>query len=285
MSVASPPVTDAKSNAYLRELVLKELGIVLDAGKDYLIESRLGPIARKENLGGLEGLVTALRSGGKPDLKRTVLDAMTTNETTFLRDVTPFEVLQKTVLPSLIEARRAKRKLRIWYAASSYGQEPYSVSMILHDEFPEVMGWQLEQVGTDICRTALQRARDGKYSQLEVNRGLPARMLVKHFKKVGTDWQISDTIRKMVKFEELNLINTWPPMGTFDIVFIRNVLIYFDQETKKRIIGKVHDLLAPDGYMFLGAAETTLNIDERFGRIEGGRGGCYQRSKAASAAA
>jgi chemotaxis protein methyltransferase CheR len=285
MSVVAPAAGDPKSYAYLRELVFNELGIVLDAGKDYLIDSRLGPIARKEGLPGLDGLVAALRTGTKFDLKRSILDAMTTNETTFLRDVTPFEVLQQSVLPKLIEARRAKRKLRIWYAASSYGQEPYSVSMLMHDNFPELMGWQLEQVGTDICRTALDRARAGRYSQLEVNRGLPARLLVKHFKKEGADWQISDTIRKMVKFEELNLIGRWPPMGTFDVVFIRNVLIYFDTETKKRIIGRIHDMLAPDGYMFLGAAETTLNIDERFARAEGGKGGCYRLAKAAQAAA
>ncbi len=285
MSVVAPEAVDPKSYVYLRELVMNELGIVLDAGKEYLIASRLSPLARKAGLPGLDGLVAALRTGTKFDLKRSVLDAMTTNETTFLRDVTPFEVLQQAVLPRLIEARRARRKLRIWYAASSYGQEPYSVSMLLHDNFPELMGWQLEQIGTDICRNALERARAGRYSQLEVNRGLPARLLVKHFKKEGADWQISDSIRKMVTFEELNLINAWPPRGVFDIVFIRNVLIYFDQNTKRRIIGKVHDLLAPDGYMFLGAAETTLNLDERFTRLEGGRGGCYRLAKAASAAA
>jgi len=278
-------VTDKRSLAYLREMVLSELGIVLDEGKDYLIESRLGPIARRENLGGIDGLATTLRAGKSAELKRSVLDAMTTNETTFLRDVTPFEVLEQSVIPKLIEARRAKRKLRIWYAASSYGQEPYSVSMILHDQFPELKTWQLEQVGTDICRNALERARAGRYSQLEVNRGLPAKLLVKHFKKEGQDWQLSDSIRKMVKFDELNLIGRWPPMGTFDIVFIRNVLIYFDVETKRQVFNKIHDLLAPDGYMFLGAAESTINIDDRFMRSENGKGGCFRLAKAASAAA
>jgi len=277
--------TDKRSLAYLRDLIVKEVGIVLDEGKDYLIESRLGPIARREGLTDIDGLATALRAGKSAELKRSVMDAMTTNETTFLRDVAPFEVLEQSVLPKLIEARRSKRKLRIWYAASSYGQEPYSVSMILHDQFPELRTWQIEQLGTDICRNALTRARSGRYSQLEVNRGLPAKLLVKHFKKDGQDWQLSDTIRGMVKFEELNLINPWPPLGTFDIVFIRNVLIYFDVETKRQIFGRIHNLLAPDGFLFLGAAESTLNIDDRFVRSENGKGGCFKLAKAASAAA
>ncbi len=284
MPVETNPV-DKQVMSYLRDMVLKELGIVLDEGKDYLIESRLGPIARRESLGGLDGLATAIRTGRSPELKRSVLDAMTTNETTFLRDVTPFEVLETSVLPKLIEARRASRKLRIWYAASSYGQEPYSVSMILNDQFPELAGWQVDQLGTDICRNALERAKAGRYSQLEINRGLPARLLVKHFKKEGPDWQLSDSIRKMVKFEELNLIQRWPPMGTFDIIFIRNVLIYFDIETKRQIFGRIHDMLAPDGYMFLGSAESTLNIDDRFVRSENGKGGCFRLAKAAKAAA
>lgn len=272
----STVAVDKASFAYIRDLVLKELGIVLDASKDYLIESRLLPLAKKEGLKTLDDLVGALRANKPATLRRAVLDAMTTNETTFLRDVTPFEVLQAGVLPKLIEARRASRSLRIWYAASSTGQEPYSVSMIIHDQFPELLGWKLEQVATDICTQALTRARAGKYSQLEVNRGLPARLLVKHFKKEGGDWQLSDPIRKMVRFEELNLNGRWPPMGQFDIVFIRNVLIYFDVESKKRILGRIHDMLAPDGYLFLGAAETTLNIDERYQRAEGGKGGCYR---------
>ncbi len=277
--------TDKRSLAYLRDLIVKEVGIVLDEGKDYLIESRLGPIARREGLTNIDGLATALKAGKSAELKRSVMDAMTTNETTFLRDVAPFEVLEQSVLPKLIEARRSKRKLRIWYAASSYGQEPYSVSMILHDRFPELRTWQIEQLGTDICRNALARARAGRYSQLEVNRGLPAKLLVNHFKKDGQDWQLSDTIRNMVKFEELNLINPWPPLGTFDIVFIRNVLIYFDIEAKRQIFGRIHNLLAPDGYLFLGAAESTLNIDDRFVRSENGKGGCFRLASAASAAA
>lgn len=281
MGVGTLGVGESPAFSYIRELVMNELGIVLDAGKGYLVESRLSPIVKKEGLGTIDGLIAALRAGQSASLKRQVLDAMTTNETTFLRDMTPFEVLQQSVLPALVAARKNTRKLRIWYAASSTGQEPYSVSMIIHDQFPELLGWQLDQVATDICRSALDRAKAAKYSQLEVNRGLPARLLIKHFKKDGQDWQLSDPIRKMVKFEELNLIGRWPSMGTFDIVFIRNVLIYFDADTKRKILGRIHDLLAPDGYLFLGAAETTMNLDDRFVRAEVGRGGSYRLAKAA----
>ncbi len=275
-------VAVAKSSfGWVRDLVLTELGIVLDEGKDYLVESRLLPIVKREGLESIEALVLLLKTGRAPvALKRAVLDAMTTNETTFLRDTTPFEVLQTSVLPKLIEARRAKRKLRIWYAATSTGQEPYSVSMIINDHFPELLGWNLEQIGTDVSRHALDRAKAGRFSQLEVNRGLPAKLLIKHFKKEGQDWQLNDNIRKMIRLEEMNLNGAWPVItGTYDIVFIRNVLIYFDVPAKKKIMGRIYDLLAPDGFMFLGAAETTLNLDERFTRAEGGRGGCYKRAE------
>lgn len=272
-------VATKSSFGWVRDMVLTELGIVLDEGKDYLVESRLLPIVKREKLESIDALVGILRSNRSPVLKRAVLDAMTTNETTFLRDTTPFEVLQSTILPKLIEARRTRRRLRIWYAATSTGQEPYSVSMIINDQFPELLGWNLEQVGTDVSRQALDRARAGRYSQLEVNRGLPAKLLIKHFKRDGQDWVINDNIRKMLRCEEMNLNGPWPVIsGQYDIVFIRNVLIYFDVAAKKRILGRIYDLLAPDGYMFLGAAETTLNLDERFVRAEGGRGGCYKRA-------
>jgi chemotaxis protein methyltransferase CheR len=176
----------------------------------------------------------------------------------------------------LIEARKATRQLRIWYAASSTGQEPYSVSMLLRDRFPHLSDWKMDQLATDISRPALDRARAGTYSQLEVNRGLPARYLVKYFRKENSDWQLDDVIRRMVRFEEMNLITAWPTLGTLDIVFIRNVMIYFDLDAKKRILDRIYRSLAPDGYLFLGAAETTLNLDDRFRRGESGRGGCYR---------
>ena len=262
---------------YVRDFVRAEAGIVLDAGKEYLVESRLAPIVRSEGLGSIDALVQSLRTSKQTELHRKVVDAMTTNETTFFRDVDPFEFLRTDVLPRLIAARRVSKRLSIWYAASSTGQEPYSVSILLREHFPELSDWRIEQVGTDISHKALDRAREGKYSQLEVNRGMPAKLLLKYFDKRGLDWQLKDNIRSMVSYQELNLNGSWPRLGPFDIVFIRNVMIYFDVAAKKSILGRIHDLLRPDGYLFLGAAETTLNLDDRFARVPVGRSGAYTR--------
>lgn len=267
---------DSTSFDYVRTLILSETGIVLEPGKEYLVESRLSPLARKAGLPSLDALVSSVRSGRAPELRRQVLDAMTTNETTFFRDGEPFTFLESTVLPQLITARSASRQIRIWYAASSTGQEPYSVSMLVQEKFPQLLNWRFEQVATDISRAALARAKEGKYSQLEVNRGLPAKYLVKHFTKHGLEWQLHDDIRKMVQYDELNLNAPWPSRGKFDIVFIRNVMIYFDVEAKKRILKQIHSLLQPDGYLFLGAAETTFNLEERFVRSDLSRAGCYR---------
>lgn len=268
---------------YIRRMVMDGAGIVLDPGKEYLIESRLQPLAHKEGLASLEVMIDTIKTGRGSELRRRVLDAMTTNETTFFRDTEPFELVRTTLLPALIEARRSVKQLRIWYAASSTGQEPYSVSMIIREHFPELSTWRIEQVATDFSRQALERAKAGRYSQLEVNRGMPAKLLVKYFTKHGLEWQLSDDIRKMVKFEELNLNSSWPAMQPFDIVFIRNVMIYFDVDAKKRILGRIFNLLRQDGYLFLGAAETTLNLDERFARTSFDRAGCYRVTPAALA--
>ena len=265
---------------YVRDFVRSEAGIVIDPGKEYLVESRLAPLVRSEGLASIEALVQNLRAGRQTELHRKVVDAMTTNETTFFRDIDPFEYLRTDVLPKLIATRKVARRLSIWYAASSTGQEPYSVSILLREHFPELNDWQIEQVGTDISRKALERAREGKYSQLEVNRGMPAKLLLKYFDKKGLDWQLKPAIRSMVTFQEMNLNGAWPRLGPFDIVFIRNVMIYFDVGAKKTILGRIHDLLRPDGYLFLGAAETTLNLDERFVRTPVGRSGAYTRAGA-----
>jgi chemotaxis protein methyltransferase CheR len=268
--------TDAPSFEFVRRLLRTEAGIVVEPGKEYLVDTRLTPLARSQGLPSVNALVRAIRLGEAPALRRMVLDAMTTNETTFFRDVQPFEVLERVVLPALIEARRATRMLRIWYAACSTGQEPYSASMIVRDRFPELLDWRLHQVGTDISRPSLDRARAGRYSQLEVNRGLPARLLVKHFTKDGLDWQIADSLRRMVRFEELNLNGPWPSTEPFDIVFMRNVMIYFDVDAKKKILTRLRSRMAPDGYLFLGGAETTLGLDDGFERMEIGRTSCYK---------
>ncbi len=271
----------AASFDYVRVLVREEAGIVLEPGKEYLVDSRLGSLARREGIASLDALVDSLRSGKAPELRRKVLDAMTTNETTFFRDTEPFELLRTTILPRLIAARAGVRRLRIWYAASSTGQEPYSVSMLIREHFPELLAWQLDQFATDISQPVLERARAGIYSQLEVNRGLPVQLLLKYFVKKGLDWQLSDSIRKMVTFQELNLNRPWPLLQKFDLVFIRNVMIYFDVDAKKRILSRIHGLLPPDGYLFLGAAETTFNLDPRFERLNFARTGCYGLGEAA----
>lgn len=263
---------------YVREFVKSEAGIVLDEGKEYLVESRLAPIVRSEGLASIDALVQALRASRQTELHRKVVDAMTTNETTFFRDIEPFELLRTDLIPALIQTRKLSRRLSIWYAASSTGQEPYSVSILLREHFPELAGWTIEQIGTDICRKALERARAGRYSQLEVNRGMPAKLLLKYFDKQGLEWQLKDDIRSMVTFQEMNLNGTWPRLPQFDIVFIRNVMIYFDVPAKQRILGRIFDMLRPDGYLFLGAAESTMNLDERFVRLPANRAGCYRPS-------
>lgn len=266
----------ATSFDYVRDFVRTEAGIVIEAGKEYLVESRLLPLCRHESLDSIDALVQRLRAAQGQPLARRLVDAMTTNETTFFRDVEPFETLRKHVLPALIEARRPTRQLNIWYAASSTGQEPYSASMLIDTEFPELKAWTLNQLATDLSPTVLARAREGRYSQLEVNRGLPAKYLVRYFTKCGPDWQVQDSIRRMVRFEEMNLVKPWPLLPQMDIIMLRNVMIYFDTEAKKRILRNVRTLLRPDGYLFLGGAESPMNIDESFDRQQYERAGCYR---------
>lgn len=259
---------------FVRSLARTEAGLVLDAGKEYLVESRLQPVARSAGVS-LEELFVKLR-GTKGEIRDKVIDALTTNETTFFRDVEPFEMLRTTVLPELIESRKRERQISVWYAASSTGQEPYSVSMLIREHFPQLETWDVQQFGTDLSPTAIARARAGRYGQVEINRGLPANYLVKYFKREGPEWRVSDAIRSMVRFEEMNLVRPWPTMKPVDIVMIRNVLIYFDVETKKQILERIRKVLRPDGYMFLGGAETTINLDDNFTRQQFNRSGCYR---------
>lgn len=278
-ALSTPKAVPSRSFDFVQTLVAKDAGIVLEAGKEYLIEARLGPVARRAGFASIDSMISALQADPASDLRRLVLDAMTTNETSFYRDIEQFMALEKHLLPSLIAARKTQRQLRIWYAASSTGQEPYSVSMLIHEKFPELLNWKLDQLATDISSYALERARAGVYTQLEVNRGLPARLLPKYFTKNGQEWQLAEQIRKMVRFERFNLNAVWPAThGKFDVVFIRNVMIYFDIPAKKRILSNIHDRLAPDGLLFLGAAETTFNLDERFTRVNLERSGCYMRN-------
>jgi chemotaxis protein methyltransferase CheR len=257
---------------YFCKLILDRTGLVLGNDKTYLIESRLTPVARKHNLSGLEGLATALRQGRDPTLLRDFTDALMTNESFFFRDGKPFEQFRQVVLPRLLASRGQQRHCRIWSAACSTGQEPYTLAMILKEEAAKLAGWKFEIVGTDISQDALGRARDGIYTQFEVQRGLPIQLLVKYFKQEGDKWQISPEIRAMVQYREFNLLGDLGALGRFDVVFCRNVLIYFDQATKSAILSRISRALSPDGLLYLGGAETVLGVSDRFEPLAGHRG-------------
>jgi chemotaxis protein methyltransferase CheR len=261
---------------FIRRLVLEQSAIVLEADKGYLVESRLMPLARREGFPSLNHFVQKLQVEPLQALHRQAVEAMTTNETSFFRDFQPFEALKKVVLPDIITRRSAERELNIWSAASSSGQEPYSLAMLIRENFPKLASWKVRILATDLSTDILARASEGRYSQLEVNRGLPAPLLVKYFQKRGCDWYLRDDIRSMVDYKVVNLANAWPFLPLMDIVLIRNVLIYFGVETKKEILAKVRRVLKPDGYFFLGAAETTLNLDDSFERVPIERATCYR---------
>jgi chemotaxis protein methyltransferase CheR len=261
---------------YIRDLVRQRAAIILEPGKEYLVESRLLPVARQEGLTALAELVARLRAQPYNGLHHRVVEAMTTNETSFFRDVHPFEALKKVIVPELITKRATGRTLNLWCGAASSGQEPYTVALVLREYFPALAQWDVRFIATDLSHEMLMRAQTGKYSQLEVNRGLPAPLLVKHFSKHGLEWHVKDDLRKMIEFRQLNLVDAWPVMPAMDIVFLRNVLIYFNVETKKTILGKIRQLLRPDGYLFLGGAETTMSLDDAFERVQIEKASCYR---------
>lgn len=266
---------------YVRAYVREQAAIVLEPGKEYLVESRLHTLSRKENLPSIEALMAKLRAEGRGPLHRKVVDAMTTNETSFYRDLHPFETLKKDVLPELMRRRASDRQISIWCGASSTGQEPFSVLMLIAEHFPELLKWDLKFVATDLCTEVLARAKAGRFTQLEVNRGLPAALLVKYFTRVGSEWEFKADLRSRVTFQELNLVKEWPLLPTVDIVFLRNVLIYFDVETKRTILGKIRRLLRPGGSLFLGGAETTFGVDDNFQRVVMDKTTCYRLKAAA----
>ena len=261
---------------YVREYVRVQAAIVLEPGKEYLVESRLHTLARHEKFASPDELVAQLRAKPQSDLHRKVVDAMTTNETSFFRDIHPFEALKKGLLPEIIKRNAESRQLNFWCGAASTGQESYSVMMTLAEHFPELLSWNFKYIATELCQDAMARAKAGRYSQLEVNRGLPATLLVKYFARQGAEWEFREDLRKRVDFRERNLIKEWVWMPPLDIVFLRNVLIYFDIETKKTILGKVRKLLRPGGYLVLGGAETTLNLDDGFERVAFDKTACYR---------
>ena len=247
---------------YLRKLLKERSGLDLSADKQYLVESRLLPLARKSSLPGIPELVQKMRNGADA-LTAEVVEAMTTNETFFFRDKIPFDHLRETVIPALAQARAARRSLRVWCAASSTGQEPYSIAMCLK-EAGVLSGWRTEIVATDLSQAVLEKSKSGIFSQFEVQRGLPIQLLVKYFTQNGELWQLNADIRGMVQHRQLNLLQDFSHLGVFDIIFCRNVLIYFDQPTKANIFDRLSRMLEPDGVLALGAAESVVGITGTF---------------------
>jgi chemotaxis protein methyltransferase CheR len=249
---------------FLRKLLKERSGLDLSADKQYLVESRLIPLARRVGLSGISELVQKLKPGSAEALTAEVVEAMTTNETFFFRDKIPFDHLRETMLPALLQARASRRALRFWCAASSTGQEPYSIAMCLQELGAALSGWRIEILATDLSQGVLEKSRSGLFSQFEVQRGLPIQLLVKHFTQTGELWQLNADIRAMVQHRQLNLLQDFGHLGTFDVVFCRNVLIYFDQDTKVGIFERLAKVTEPDGFMVLGAAESVVGISDAF---------------------
>jgi chemotaxis protein methyltransferase CheR len=270
---------------FLRQCLRERSGLVLSADKQYLVESRLLPVARKAGLGSLGELVAALKSGKANGLMTTVVEAMTTNETFFFRDKVPFDNFRWIVLPALLAARRATRTIRIWCAAASTGQEPYSLAIALKEMEPDLNGWRIDLVASDISNEVLEKARQGVYSQFEVQRGLPIGLLIKYFAQVGDVWQVAPEIRAMVKYRQLNLLHDFSRLGVFDLVFCRNVLIYLDQETKISVLNRLAPAIAGDGYLVLGAAETVVGLTDSFKTVAEHRGLYVPSPRAAKSSA
>jgi chemotaxis protein methyltransferase CheR len=258
---------------YLRKLLRERSGLMLSAEKQYLAESRLLPLARRHGLATLGDPIGRLRAD-PPEAVLTgeVVEAMTTNETFFFRDKIPFDHVRDTIMPALIAARARDKRIRIWCTAASSGQEPYSIAMTLKGLGSALAGYRIEIVATDLCTEVLERAKAGIYTQFEVQRGLPIHLLVKYFSKVGENWQIAPELRGMVQFRTLNLLNDFSPLGMFDLVFCRNVLIYFDQDTKTGVFNRVARQMPDDSYLVLGAAETVVGLTDVFKPVPDRRG-------------
>lgn len=249
---------------YLRRLVNERSGLVLSADKQYLVESRLLPVTRRAGVADLSELVRLLRRPNTQALAIEVVEAMMTNESFFFRDKVPFEHFRDTIMPGLLAARAAQRRIRIWCAAASTGQEPYSLAMSVKELSSRLSGWRIDIIASDLSTEVLEKAKAGIYSQFEVQRGLPIQLLIKYFTQVGETWQIAPEIRAMVQFRPLNLLGDFAALGLFDVVFCRNVLIYFDQETKVNVLDRLARSIERDGYLVLGAAETVVGLTDSF---------------------
>jgi len=257
---------------HIAKLLKDRSGLVLGKDKAYLLESRLNPVARKWQFKGFDDLAEAVRVGRDEALIRDITEAMTTNESFFFRDTKPFDQFRDVVLPHLLEQRAARKSFRIWSAACSSGQEPYSLAMILKECAAKLSGWRVEILATDLSTDILAKAKEGVYSQFEVQRGLPINFLVKYFKQEGDRWHVSEEIRNMVKYQPFNLLEDASVHSQFDVIFCRNVLIYFDQPTKKQVLDGMSKMVPSDGFLYLGGAETVLGITDNFQLMKGQRG-------------
>ncbi len=259
---------------YVRDLVRSRAGIVLDDGKEYLVETRLAPLMRKRGLKNIGDVVRELRARPEP-LSTDIVEALTTNETSFFRDARVYSALQNEVIPQIIDRCRMRRKIRIWSGACSTGQEPYTLAMMLHDEFPATRDWDIQILATDLDSNVLAKAQEARYSRLDVNRGLPAKKMA-HFEIRGGGYHLKDHIKKYVRFEPLNLVRSWHIHGPFDLVLLRNVLIYFDNDTKRDILDRIRGLMSSDAVLILGGAETTLNVHDGYERVRFGTVAFYK---------
>lgn len=267
----------AQNFSFIASFLRDECGLILEPGKEYLVKARLAPVAQRHNVANVDRLIDQIRARQGDGLIAEVVEAMLTTETFFFRDIRPFEALQKLVIPELIQRRGATRQLNIWCAASSSGQEPYSVAMLLKEHFPELSNWRINYWATDISRGMIARSQAGKYSQLEISRGLPPELLRKWFREEQGQWCIDEQLRKSMTFSQINLIHPWPRMPVWDLVLLRNVMIYFESDMKRLILNRLEQVLAPDGYVLLGGAETTLNLNDSFTRHEALNAGFYRR--------
>lgn len=258
--------------AYLSKLLNERSGLQLAGDKQYLIESRLLPVARENNCGSIGDLVTKLKAFAEEPLRRRVTEAMTINESFFFRDKTPFDRFQDTVLPYMQKIRGVSKRLRIWCAASSTGQEPYSLAMMFKQAGAAFAGWKISIVASDISTEVLEKAKSGLYTQFEVQRGLPIQLLLKYFKQDGDQWRISQELRDMVQYRQHNLLDSFAPLGMFDVIFCRNVLIYFDSKTKQDVLSRISRTLVKDGHLLLGAAETVVGFTNLFAPMPEKRG-------------
>jgi len=274
MCTTTSATLDQPSFAYVCKLVRDHSAIALEPSKGYLVESRLAPIVARRGLASIRDLVAQLRDKPYGEVHAEVVEAMTTNETSFFRDLHPFDVLKSVVLPELIAARAAQRTLSIWSAACSSGQEPDTIAMLLLEVLRD---WKVEILATDLSREMLDKARKGEYTQLEVNRGLPSHFLIKYFQREGLRWQVRPDVRRPIRFVKMNLAEAWPVLPTMDVIFMRNVLIYFTPETKRAMLAKVRRQLAGDGTLFLGGAETTIGIDDAWRRVNHGKTSTYRQ--------